>query len=47
MNYTDKVKCPQGHKFTLIRRESSAGKKVATYCQQCKKSYLLMAGRPK
>ncbi len=31
--YPDKVKCPKGHKFIIDRRETTAGKKVQTYCR--------------
>lgn len=42
--YTDKVKCPEGHKFWLTRRIGTAGKIVGTYCQQCRRSYRIKAG---
>lgn len=43
--YRDQTKCPKGHKFVAIRRTSSAGKEVATYCPSCNKQYKLLAGR--
>lgn len=42
--YRDSAKCPQGHKFVAIRRTSSAGKVVSTYCPRCDKSFKLTAG---
>lgn len=44
MTYRDKAKCPKGHKFVAIRRTSSAGKVVSTYCPQCAKAFKLAAG---
>jgi hypothetical protein len=43
-SYDDKVKCPKGHTFRLLRRRSTAGKKVRTYCQHCERAYQIVAG---
>lgn len=42
--YADKAQCPAGHTFRVSRRVHSAGKKVSTYCEQCRKTYVLLAG---
>lgn len=42
--YRDKAQCPQKHKFVAIRRVTSAGKIVSTYCITCEKVYKLLAG---
>ncbi len=43
--YRDRVKCPVKNKpFTLVRRTSSAGKEVTTYCPQCKGMHRVVAG---
>lgn len=42
--YIDKVKCPEGHKFSLSRRIGTAGKKVRTYCAFCKRAHQIVAG---
>lgn len=42
--YTDTVKCPEGHTFKLLRRKTTTGKKVRTYCRQCEHSYQIEAG---
>ena len=42
--YVDKVKCPLGHKFSMDRRITTAGRKVRTYCRLCQKPYALVAG---
>lgn len=42
--YRDKAKCPQGHKFVANRRTYSMGKTVATYCRQCARTWMLLAG---
>lgn len=34
------TECPQGHRFDIRRRISSAGFVVATFCAACKKSFL-------
>jgi len=45
--YVDHTKCPEGHKFWLIRRLGTAGKKVRTYCRRCERAYQIVAGQPK
>ena len=42
--YTDRVKCPQGHKFSKLRRVGSAGRKVSSCCRLCSRAYQLKAG---
>jgi ribosomal protein L32 len=42
--YTDKSKCPKGHAFSLLRRATSAGKVVSTFCQTCSRMYQIKAG---
>jgi uncharacterized protein YbaR (Trm112 family) len=43
--YIDIVKCPQGHKITILaRRVSTAGRTVQTYCGTCRRAYPLKAG---
>jgi uncharacterized protein YbaR (Trm112 family) len=42
--YTDKAKCPAGHRFNITRRLSSAGSKVHTFCPECRRSYPIRAG---
>lgn len=42
--YRDVSRCPSGHTFVAIRRTSSVGKVLATYCAQCEKKYRLLAG---
>lgn len=41
--YCDKWKCPKGHKAVIERRTSSAGRKVATFCQVCGRMYSVLA----
>lgn len=45
--YDDKAKCPQGHRFHILRRIGTAGKMVGTYCPMCKKSHRIRAGQPR
>ncbi|WP_314439460.1 hypothetical protein [Massilia timonae] len=45
--YDDKAKCPQGHRFHILRRIGTAGKVVGTYCPMCKKSHRIKAGQPR
>ena len=42
--YRDVSRCPSGHTFVAVRRTSSVGKVLATYCAQCEKNYRLLAG---
>ena len=42
--YRDKAQCPKGHKFVAIRRTSSEGKVVITYCPQCNARFEVIAG---
>lgn len=42
--YRDDAKCPGGHKFVAVRRTSSSGNLVQTYCPRCKQSFKLLAG---
>lgn len=43
--YIDVVKCPQGHKITILaRRVSTAGRTVQTYCGTCGRAYPIKAG---
>jgi uncharacterized protein YbaR (Trm112 family) len=43
--YRDRVKCPITKKsFTLVRRTSSAGKEITTYCRLCKSMHRVIAG---
>lgn len=42
--FTERVKCPQGHRFTQTRRLTTAGRTVRTYCQTCGKAYQIKAG---
>lgn len=43
--YEDKVVCPKGHQFTIVRQKSKAGQIVRTNCPQCKKMYEIRAGK--
>lgn len=42
--YMDKAKCPKGHTFRILRRVTTAGRKVATYCRFCKCMHQIKAG---
>lgn len=42
--YRDRVKCPAKHSFVVVRRTSTAGKTVGTFCQVCSRMYKIKAG---
>jgi hypothetical protein len=42
--YRDRTKCPQGHRFTIVRRSTTAGRLVGTFCQACDRMYQIKAG---
>lgn len=42
--YMDKAKCPQGHTLMILRRVTTAGRKVRTYCRRCERPYQIVAG---
>lgn len=46
--YRDDFKCPRcAIVQVILRRSTSAGKKVATYCSFCRKTFKVVAGKPK
>lgn len=42
--YRDVSKCPAKHRIVTMRRTSSAGRTVRTYCMLCRRAYQLKAG---
>lgn len=42
--YRDPAECPEGHKFVVPRRRTTAGKVVGTVCPVCHKTYIMQAG---
>lgn len=45
--YLDVFKCPKGHTRSVFRQTRSIGKKVATYCTSCNKTFKILANEPK
>lgn len=47
-NYLDYFTCPRcGRRRIIARRSSSIGKKVKTYCDSCRHTFKVEAGKPK
>ncbi len=44
--FRERSKCPKKHVFTVVRRISSAGRVVSTYCLHCGRAYQIKAGSP-
>lgn len=42
--YVDKATCPEGHRFSIRRKISTAGAKVSTMCPACGRAYAMRAG---
>lgn len=42
--YIDKTECPKGHRFSVRRKITSAGRKVVTQCPACNREYPIVAG---
>lgn len=42
--YRDVSKCPAKHRIVTIRRVSTAGRTVRTYCMTCGRAYQIKAG---
>lgn len=42
--YKDEAECPKGHRFTVSRRATSAGRVVGTYCPTCRVTFEAFAG---
>lgn len=50
--YRDTMKCPKGHKRTIVRRVGTARsalaakRRIYSYCCDCRKSYYVTPGEP-
>lgn len=46
--FRDRFKCPRcKHNRVVMRRSTTAGKRVATYCTACREKPVVKAGSPK
>lgn len=42
--YLDKIQCPEGHRYSVRRKATTAGKKVRQTCAACGKQFYCIAG---